>query len=174
LAERFRSVHGSVLKVPGSSPWCISCNKRARLEQLVSSWASDKKSRWFEPGLDSDHILSPITINWFAGVDQPPLICFGVCGRMWESTFRSGLLLAEFSTDRRSSTCVSIMVYFLLCYSGSTFFFQHLELPSRAQGKVTPLPKHLGYHLAFVYSCEQLTSEQRGSSIIVHRSKYFE
>jgi hypothetical protein len=28
---------------------------------------------------------SPITINWFAGVciicDQPPLICFGVCGR---------------------------------------------------------------------------------------------
>jgi hypothetical protein len=26
------------------------------------------KVRWFGPGLDSDHLLSPITINWFAGV----------------------------------------------------------------------------------------------------------
>jgi hypothetical protein len=23
---------------------------------------------WFESGLDSDHLLSPVTINWFAGV----------------------------------------------------------------------------------------------------------
>jgi hypothetical protein len=36
------------------------------------------------PRLDSDHILSPITINWFTGVSimwPVALICFGVCGR---------------------------------------------------------------------------------------------
>jgi hypothetical protein len=32
----------------------------AQLEQLVSSWASDRKVAMLEP---SDHILSPITIN---------------------------------------------------------------------------------------------------------------
>jgi hypothetical protein len=31
----------------------------------VGQWS---KGRWFGPRLDSDHILSPITINWFAGI----------------------------------------------------------------------------------------------------------
>jgi hypothetical protein len=50
--------------------------------KFVGKWP---EGRWLEPGLDSDRILSPITINWFAGVsimcDQPPLISFGVCER---------------------------------------------------------------------------------------------
>jgi hypothetical protein len=29
-------------------------------------WASDREVRSSKPGLDSNHILSPITINWFA------------------------------------------------------------------------------------------------------------
>jgi hypothetical protein len=41
--------------------WCVV---RA-VGKLVGQYS---KGRWFEPGLDSDHILSPITINGFAGV----------------------------------------------------------------------------------------------------------
>jgi hypothetical protein len=33
--------------------------------KLVGQWSN---GHWFELGLDSDHILIPITINWFAGV----------------------------------------------------------------------------------------------------------
>jgi hypothetical protein len=41
----------------------------ARLAQLVSALGQRSKGSWFETQcLDSDHILSPITNNWFAGV----------------------------------------------------------------------------------------------------------
>jgi hypothetical protein len=33
--------------------------------KVVGQWS---KGHLFEPELDSDHILSPITINWFTGV----------------------------------------------------------------------------------------------------------
>jgi hypothetical protein len=50
-------------------PSCISLavgTVRA-IGKLVEQWS---EGRWFEPELDSDHILSPITINWFAGVSM--------------------------------------------------------------------------------------------------------
>jgi hypothetical protein len=70
-------------------PKCLSICKRtdselwARLAQLVSALGHDRKVTGLKPGLDSDHSLSPITINWFAGVNIMWLAAsnFGVCGR---------------------------------------------------------------------------------------------
>jgi hypothetical protein len=42
-------------------------NLWARLAQVVSALGQRLKGLWFRPGLDSDHILRPITINWFTG-----------------------------------------------------------------------------------------------------------
>jgi hypothetical protein len=45
---------------------------RALIRAVGKLVGQRSKGRWFEPGLDSDHILSPITINWFAGVTSRP------------------------------------------------------------------------------------------------------
>jgi hypothetical protein len=51
-------------------PVCsIPFNTQLQLAQLVSAKASDRKVAGLKTGLDSDHILSPIT-NWFAGVNK--------------------------------------------------------------------------------------------------------
>jgi hypothetical protein len=59
----------------------MSC--RSGWRSWLERWASDREVARSKSGLNSDQSLSPITINWFARVSmhQPPLLCFGVCGR---------------------------------------------------------------------------------------------